>query len=160
MVVHTQAYQVVQSTLRILHDEMKLRVVIDHGTFDSYKISKEIIKREIPVMAGPRGFRLEFDDGQIKVNKMKSTSKGPLITPADKDSVDKIRHYCRSLKYDNTLFRAWKIEEEGELPNLEQKIVGSVPKMEFIHPSGNPVLAIRFAGEDWQPGDIPGLGEK
>jgi len=39
VVVHTQAYQVVQSTLRILHDEMNLRVVIDHGTFDSYKIS-------------------------------------------------------------------------------------------------------------------------
>lgn len=66
VVVHTQAYQVVQSTLRILHDEMNLKVVIDHGTFDSYKISDEIIKRNIPVMAGPRGFRYEPDDGQIK----------------------------------------------------------------------------------------------
>ncbi|MEL6104434.1 MAG: amidohydrolase family protein [Planctomycetota bacterium] len=65
VVVHTQAYQVVQSTLRILHDEMNLRVVIDHGTFDSYKISDEIIKRDIPVMAGPRGFRYEPEDGQI-----------------------------------------------------------------------------------------------
>lgn len=66
VVVHTQAYQVVQSTLRILHDEMNLCVVIDHGTFDSYKISDEIIKRNIPVMAGPRGFRYEPEDGQIK----------------------------------------------------------------------------------------------
>ena len=66
VVVHTQAYQVVQSTLRILHDEMNLRVVIDHGTFDSYKITDEIIKRNIPVMAGPRGFRYEPEDGQIK----------------------------------------------------------------------------------------------
>lgn len=66
VVVHTQAYQVVQSTLRILHDEMNLAVVIDHGTFDSYKISDEIIKRNIPVMAGPRGFRYEPEDGQIK----------------------------------------------------------------------------------------------
>lgn len=66
VVVHTQAYQVVQSTLRILHDEMNLKVVIDHGTFDSYKISEEIIKRKIPVMAGPRGFRYEPNDGQIK----------------------------------------------------------------------------------------------
>ncbi len=66
VVVHTQAYQVVQSTLRILHDEMNLKVVIDHGTFDSYKISQEIIKRDIPVMAGPRGFRYEPEDGQIK----------------------------------------------------------------------------------------------
>jgi imidazolonepropionase-like amidohydrolase len=66
VVVHTQAYQVVQSTLRILHDEMNLKLVIDHGTFDSYKLSEEIIKRDIPVMAGPRGFRLEPEDGQIK----------------------------------------------------------------------------------------------
>ncbi|MCR9292755.1 MAG: amidohydrolase family protein [bacterium] len=66
VVVHTQAYQVVQSTLRILHDEMNLKVVIDHGTFDSYKISDEILKRNIPVMAGPRGFRYEPEDGQIK----------------------------------------------------------------------------------------------
>ncbi|MBL8816545.1 MAG: amidohydrolase family protein [Planctomyces sp.] len=66
VVVHTQAYQVVQSTLRILHDEMNLRVVIDHGTFDSYKLTEEIQKRDIPVMAGPRGFRYEPDDGQIK----------------------------------------------------------------------------------------------
>ncbi len=66
VVVHTQAYQVVQSTLRILHDEMNLKIVIDHGTFDSYKISDEILKRGIPVMAGPRGFRYEPEDGQIK----------------------------------------------------------------------------------------------
>jgi imidazolonepropionase-like amidohydrolase len=66
VVVHTQAYQVIQSTLRILHDEMNLRVVIDHGTFDSYKLSDEIMKRGIPVMAGPRGFRYEPEDGQIK----------------------------------------------------------------------------------------------
>lgn len=66
VVVHTQAYQVVQSTLRILHDEMNLKVVIDHGTFDSYKLSEEIIKRNIPIMAGPRGFRYEPEDGQIK----------------------------------------------------------------------------------------------
>ncbi len=66
VVVHTQAYQVVQSTLRILHDEMNLKVVIDHGTFDSYKLSEEIIKRNIPVMAGPRGFLYEPEDGQLK----------------------------------------------------------------------------------------------
>ncbi|CAN5863094.1 amidohydrolase [soil metagenome] len=65
VVVHTQAYQVVMSTLRILHDEMNLKVVIDHGTFDSYKLTEEIIKRDIPVMAGPRGFRYDPEDGQI-----------------------------------------------------------------------------------------------
>ena len=62
VVVHTQGYQVIMSTLRILHDEMNLKVVIDHGCFDSNLLSEEIIKRDIPVMAGPRGFRYDTDD--------------------------------------------------------------------------------------------------
>lgn len=66
VVVHTQGYQVVMSTLRILHDEMKLKVVIDHGCFDSNVLSEEINKRNIPVMAGPRGFRYDPAVGQIK----------------------------------------------------------------------------------------------
>lgn len=66
VVVHTQGYQVIMSTLRILHDEMNLKVVIDHGCFDSNLLSEEIIKRNIPVMAGPRGFRYDPAVGQIK----------------------------------------------------------------------------------------------
>ncbi len=65
VVVHTQQYQVIQSTIRMLHDEMNLKVVIDHGTFDAYKIGKELTKRDIPVMAGPRGFLLDRDVGQV-----------------------------------------------------------------------------------------------
>ena len=65
VVVHTQQYQVIQSTIRMLHDEMNLKVVIDHGTFDAYKIGKELKKRNIPVMAGPRGFLLDRDTGQL-----------------------------------------------------------------------------------------------
>jgi imidazolonepropionase-like amidohydrolase len=66
VVVHTQGYQVIMSTLRILHDEMELKVVIDHGCFDSNLLSEEIIKRGIPVMAGPRGFRYDTAVGQVK----------------------------------------------------------------------------------------------
>ena len=65
VVVHTQQYQVIQSTIRMLHDEMNLRVVIDHGTFDAYKLGDELRKRNIPVMAGPRGFLLDRDRGQV-----------------------------------------------------------------------------------------------
>lgn len=65
VVVHTQQYQVIQSTIRILHDEMNLKIVIDHGTFDAYKIGEELAKRDIPVMAGPRGFLLDRDKGQL-----------------------------------------------------------------------------------------------
>ncbi len=66
VVVHTQQYQVIQSTVRMLHDEMNLKIVIDHGTFDAYKIGKELVKRDIPVMAGPRGFQLDRDIGQVR----------------------------------------------------------------------------------------------
>ncbi len=66
VVVHTQGYQVIMSTLRILHDEMNLKVVIDHGCFDSNLLSEEINKRSIPVMAGPRGFRYDPAAGQVK----------------------------------------------------------------------------------------------
>jgi imidazolonepropionase-like amidohydrolase len=65
VLVHTQGYQVVQSTLRILHDEMNLKVIIGHGEFDSYRLADEIIQRNIPVMAGPRGFRFDPEVGQI-----------------------------------------------------------------------------------------------
>lgn len=66
VVVHTQQYQVVQSTLRMLVDEMNLKIVIDHGTFDAYKLAEEVNKRDVPVMVGPRGFWYERSDGQIK----------------------------------------------------------------------------------------------
>jgi imidazolonepropionase-like amidohydrolase len=66
VVVHTQIYQVVQSTLRILHDEMNLKVVLDHSEFDAYKLTDEILKRDIPIMVGPRGFHYDRDRGQIR----------------------------------------------------------------------------------------------
>src|SRR4051794_36291693 len=66
VVVHTHGYQVIMSPLRILHDEMNLKVVIDHGCFDSNLLSAEILKRGIPVMAGPRCFRYDPAVGQIK----------------------------------------------------------------------------------------------
>jgi len=65
VVVHTQQYQVIQSTIRMLHDEFNLRIVIDHGTFDAYKIGEELAARDIPVMAGPRNFYFDRDVGQI-----------------------------------------------------------------------------------------------
>ena len=66
VVVHTQIYQVVQSTLRILHDEMNLKIVLDHSEFDAYKLTEEIVKRNIPVMVGPRGFHYDRERGQIR----------------------------------------------------------------------------------------------
>lgn len=63
--VHTQQYQVVMSTIRMLHDEFNLKILIDHGTFDAYNLGEELAKRDIPVMVGPRGFWLEPNTGQL-----------------------------------------------------------------------------------------------
>lgn len=66
ILVHTQGYQVIQSTLRILHDEFNLKVIIGHACFDSYRLAEETKKRGIPVMSGPRIFRYDTDAGQIR----------------------------------------------------------------------------------------------
>ncbi len=65
VVVHTQQHQVVMSSVRMLHDEMNLRIVIDHGTFNGFLVGPELAKRNIPVMAGPRGFYRDSDTGQV-----------------------------------------------------------------------------------------------
>lgn len=66
ILVHTQGYQVIQSTLRILHDEFNLKVIIGHACFDSYRLAEETKQRGIPVMSGPRIFRYDNETGQIK----------------------------------------------------------------------------------------------
>ncbi len=57
--VHTQIFQVVQATMRILVDEFGLWVVIDHGTFDGYLNAAEFLKRGIPLCLGPRQFHYD-----------------------------------------------------------------------------------------------------
>ncbi|MBI4585619.1 MAG: amidohydrolase family protein [Planctomycetes bacterium] len=63
VVVHTQGVPLIQSTLRLLHDEMKLWVVINHGCFDGNKLAPEAKKRGVMVISGPRQFRYDFEQG-------------------------------------------------------------------------------------------------
>jgi imidazolonepropionase-like amidohydrolase len=63
--VHTQQMQVVQSTWRIVHDELGIDVVIDHGTFDGYLNAPELVKRQIPVANGPREFWYDRTQGRF-----------------------------------------------------------------------------------------------
>jgi imidazolonepropionase-like amidohydrolase len=65
VVVHTQGAALIQSTLRILHDELKLWVVIDHGTFDGFKLAGEVTKRGVMVMNGPRQFEFDREEGKF-----------------------------------------------------------------------------------------------
>jgi len=66
VVVHTQGYQLIHSTVRILHDEMKLWVIIDHGTFDGFEMAPEVARRGIQVMNGPREFRFDYRKGGFR----------------------------------------------------------------------------------------------
>lgn len=63
--VHTQIYQVVLSTLRELRDEFGLWVVIDHGTFDAYRLSQDCLERGVPVVNGPREYFFDRDNGRF-----------------------------------------------------------------------------------------------
>lgn len=63
--VHTQMMAVVQATMRILADEMGVRVIVDHGTFDGFKNAPEISERSIPVANGPRQFWFNRDQARF-----------------------------------------------------------------------------------------------
>jgi len=63
--VHTQQMAVVQMTMRILHDELGLDIIVDHGTFDGYLNSDLIAARGIPVANGPRQFLWDRTQGRM-----------------------------------------------------------------------------------------------
>lgn len=54
--VHTQIYQVVLSTVTMLGHELKLWVVLDHSTFDGWKVAPLVKDTDIWVVCGPRAF--------------------------------------------------------------------------------------------------------
>jgi imidazolonepropionase-like amidohydrolase len=66
VIVHTQGYPLLASTLRILHDELGLWVVIGHGCFDAYRLAPEAAARGVPVISGPRGFRFDPENGRFE----------------------------------------------------------------------------------------------
>ncbi len=62
--VHTQWFQVVQSTIRILKKEFGLDPFVDHGEWEGYLNTPELKALGMPVAAGPRGF--DYDRRQAK----------------------------------------------------------------------------------------------
>lgn len=59
--VHTQIYQVVLETLRLLRLELGLWTVVVHGEFDAYRLSGNMLAAGLPIAAGPRNYH--FDRG-------------------------------------------------------------------------------------------------
>ncbi len=66
VVVHTQGYHLIHSSLRILHDEMKLWVIVDHGTFDGHLMAPGVVRRGVQVMNGPRELRFDPRTGSVR----------------------------------------------------------------------------------------------
>ena len=63
--VHTQIYQVVLQTLRQLRTEFDLWTVIDHGTFDGFRLSQDARERGVAVCNGPRQYHFDSRTGQF-----------------------------------------------------------------------------------------------
>ncbi|MEE9391064.1 MAG: amidohydrolase family protein [Planctomycetota bacterium] len=63
--VHTQIYQVVHASIAMLSDEFGIKLMIDHGTFDGYKLGKQVAERGIHAMIGPRMWWMDPVDRTI-----------------------------------------------------------------------------------------------
>ncbi len=64
--VHTASAKDVMATARIFHDEYRLETIVSHGTFDGYKVAREMAKRPVHVNVGPRMYDFSFSrDGKF-----------------------------------------------------------------------------------------------
>jgi len=92
ILVHTQIFQVVQSSMRILHDEFGLWVVLSHTTFDGYKNAPEIGKRDLYVNCGPReydfnstaerrfvGIAAKYLEGGVPADRISINTDAPVV---------------------------------------------------------------------------------
>lgn len=92
ILTHTQIFQVVQSTMRILVDEFGLWVVVSHAEFDGYKNAPEFAKRDLFVNTGPReydfistagrrfvGLAAEYVKGGVSPDRVSINTDSPVV---------------------------------------------------------------------------------
>jgi imidazolonepropionase-like amidohydrolase len=69
---HTQIYQVVLMTVKMVKEELGLDVYIDHGSFDGWRAAPEAQKAGVPAILGPRAvsnsINVEYRPGLFIVN--------------------------------------------------------------------------------------------
>jgi imidazolonepropionase-like amidohydrolase len=65
ILIHTQWVQVLQTTIRTLHDEFDMPCVLSHASFDSYRNGAIAADRGVAVNVGPRQIHLDARDGRI-----------------------------------------------------------------------------------------------
>lgn len=67
--VHTQIYQVVMTTVDMLAEKFQLRTVLDHSTFDGFKVAPEVVKdKTIYTINGPRQYWFDFAARKVHGN--------------------------------------------------------------------------------------------
>ncbi|MEM1329278.1 MAG: amidohydrolase family protein [Planctomycetota bacterium] len=69
--VHTQIYQVMMTTVSMLAEEFEMKVVLDHSTFDGYKIAPlvlEVGEDRIITMNGPRQMFVDYSQRKVMGN--------------------------------------------------------------------------------------------
>ncbi|MEM9379467.1 MAG: amidohydrolase family protein [Planctomycetota bacterium] len=69
---HTQIYQVVLMTVKMVKEELGIDVYIDHGSFDGWRAAPEAEKAGVPAILGPRqvsvSINVEYRPGLFIVN--------------------------------------------------------------------------------------------
>lgn len=63
--VHTQMYQVVLKTITMLNDRFKVRVILDHSTFDAFRLAPLIVERNMFTIVGPRQYYYDRSERRI-----------------------------------------------------------------------------------------------
>ncbi|MBI3819204.1 MAG: amidohydrolase family protein [Planctomycetes bacterium] len=86
--VHTQMYQVVASTVRILNKDFGLDAFLDHSTFDGYLNWPEVVKYKVPTVVGPRAFYKDPNTNSVRgiMNEWYSRSDGKIEIGTNTDS--------------------------------------------------------------------------
>jgi len=65
VIVHTAQVQGVQASMRILHDEMGLDVIITHGDFLGFRGAEPLAERNMKVNIGPRTYWEDPETGRL-----------------------------------------------------------------------------------------------
>ncbi len=66
--VHTQIYQVVMTTVDMLSRKMGLRTVLDHSTFDGYKVAPQVLEQDMYTINGPRQYFFDRSERRMYGN--------------------------------------------------------------------------------------------
>ena len=66
--VHTQIYQVVMTTVDMLANKLNLKTVLDHCTFDGFKVAPLAVEADVYAINGPRQYWFDYSQRKMHGN--------------------------------------------------------------------------------------------